>query len=57
MAALREATSGEDLAGIRQLTESLGRASEAFAARRMDKSIRRALAGVSLDELDQEVNE
>ena len=57
MAALREATSGEDLADIRQLTESLGRASEAFAARRMDKSIRRALAGVSLDELDQEVNE
>ncbi len=57
MAALREATAGEDVAGIRQLTESLGRASEAFAARRMDKSIRRALAGVSLDALDQEVNQ
>ena len=57
MAALREATTGEDVAGLRQLTESLGRASEAFAARRMDKSIRRALAGVSLEQLDREVNE
>lgn len=57
MAALREAASGEDTVVIRQLTESLGRASEAFAARRMDKSIRRALAGVSLDELDQEISE
>lgn len=57
MAALREAATGEDATAIRQLTESLGRASEAFAARRMDKSIRRALAGVSLDELDNEVGE
>ena len=29
--------------------------SEAFAARRMDRSIRDALSGVSLDELDDEV--
>jgi molecular chaperone HscA len=57
MAALREAVAGDEVAAIRQLTESLGRASEAFAARRMDKSIRRALAGVSLDELDKEVSE
>ena len=57
MQALREAAAGEDGAAIRQLTEALGRASEAFAARRMDKSIKQALAGVSLEELDQEVSE
>ncbi|RLQ23851.1 Fe-S protein assembly chaperone HscA [Seongchinamella sediminis] len=57
MQALRELASGEDVAAIRTLTEELGRASEAFAARRMDKSIRQALAGVSLEELDQEASE
>ena len=54
---LREAATGEDVAVIRRLTEELGRASEAFAARRMDKSIKQALAGVSLQELDQEIDE
>ena len=57
MAELQAAAEGEDLAAIRALTEQLGRASESFAARRMDKSIREALTGSSLDELDQEVGE
>ncbi|KZX59397.1 Fe-S protein assembly chaperone HscA [Halioglobus sp. HI00S01] len=54
MDALREQVAGTDVAEIRKLTEELGRASEAFAARRMDKSIKQALAGVSLEELDEE---
>ncbi|QFU75082.1 Fe-S protein assembly chaperone HscA [Halioglobus maricola] len=51
---LTEQVAGTDVPGIRKLTEELGRASESFAARRMDKSIKRALAGVSLEQLDEE---
>ena len=47
----------DDVDAVRRLTDKLGRSSEAFAARRMDKSIRQALAGVSLDSLDEEVME
>jgi molecular chaperone HscA len=47
----------DDVDAMRRLTDKLGRSSEAFAARRMDKSIRQALAGVSLDSLDEEVME
>jgi molecular chaperone HscA len=54
---LRDAAQTDDVSAIRQLTEKLGRASEAFAARRMDKSIKQALSGVSLEQLDQEVSE
>jgi molecular chaperone HscA len=36
------------------MTERLGRASEDFAARRMDRSIQRALTGVSVNTLDVE---
>ncbi len=54
---LRAASEGGDVMTIRRLTEKLGRASEAFAGRRMDKSIREALSGVSLDELEQESGE
>jgi molecular chaperone HscA len=43
-----------DAEAIRRETDALGRLSEAFATRRMDKSIKEALAGVSLDELDDE---
>ena len=43
----------DDIDALRLATESLGRASETFATRRMDRSIRQALAGVSLDELDE----
>lgn len=55
MAELRTLLDGEDAAAIKSHTERLGRLSEAFAARRMDRSIRDALSGVSLDELDDEV--
>ncbi len=54
---LRALVDGDDGRAIHRLTEELGRRSEAFAARRMDRSIRDALAGVSLDELDEEVGE
>ncbi len=57
MAAVRERLPGEDIDALRLATDELGRASEAFATRRMDRSIREALAGVSLDELDDEVKE
>ena len=43
--------------GIREATEILGKASEVFAARRMDRSIRKALRGVSLSELESDVAE
>jgi molecular chaperone HscA len=53
MTKLQALLEGEDEAAIRALTEQLGHQSEAFATRRMDKSIRAALAGVSLDSLDE----
>lgn len=52
--ALEESGEGR---GLRASTEALGRASEVFAARRMDKSINLALSGVALNELDNEVSE
>ena len=55
MTRLQALMQGDDVQAIRKLTEQLGRSSEAFATRRMDKSIREALAGVSLDSLDEEV--
>ncbi len=57
MQVLAELLGGDDIAAIRDTTETLGRASEAFAARRMDRSIREALSGVSLESLDQEVDQ
>ncbi len=57
MAELQATLEGEDIAVIKTLTDRLGRQSETFAARRMDKSIREALAGKSLDALDNEVME
>ena len=42
---------------IRDATEVLGKASEIFAARRMDRSIQKALQGVSLFELESDVAE
>ena len=55
MTRLHALMEGDDVAAIRKLTEQLGRNSEAFATRRMDKSIREALSGVALDALDEEV--
>jgi len=54
MAELQALIKGGDAESIRRKTDALGRLSEAFATRRMDKSIRQALAGVSLDQLDDE---
>ena len=42
---------------IREATEILGKASEIFAARRMDRSIQKALQGVALSELESDVAE
>ncbi len=56
MSALAELLAGEDLPAIRASADSLGRASEAFAARRMDRSIREALSGVSLETLDKRMD-
>lgn len=55
MTQLQTLVESQDAGAIHTQTERLGRLVEAFAARRMDKSIREALAGVSLDALDDEV--
>ena len=57
MSLVREQMSGEDVNDLRIQTEQLGQASESFAARHMDKSIREALSGVSLEALDDGVSE
>ena len=57
MSQVREQMSSDDVNGLRIQTEQLGQASESFAARRMDKSIREALSGVSLEALDDGVSE
>ena len=46
-----EALSSDDLDAVRQAVKALSSATDEFAARRMDRSIRRALAGKSLDEI------
>jgi molecular chaperone HscA len=55
MERLQALAESQDADAIRFHTEKLGRQSEDFATRRMDKSIREALAGMSLDTLDGEV--
>ncbi|MDD4885937.1 MAG: Hsp70 family protein, partial [Thiomonas sp.] len=51
MAALAQAEQGADIDQIRNATEALTRLTDAFAARRMNRSIQRALAGQSVDRL------
>ncbi len=51
MAALAAAEQGEDVERIRHAAEELGRSTDAFAARRMDRNIRAALAGQRIDRL------
>ncbi|MCS6996300.1 MAG: Fe-S protein assembly chaperone HscA [Casimicrobiaceae bacterium] len=51
LAALRRSTEGTDVAAIRQAIETLNAASREFAARRMDRAIRRALAGRHIDQV------
>jgi molecular chaperone HscA len=48
---LRRALGGADHRAIKAVVESLNRVSEPFAARRMDRSIRRALAGKSVADI------
>lgn len=57
MGELQVLLEGSDAARIKAETEALGRMSESFAARRMDKSVREALSGQSLDSLTDEVGE
>jgi molecular chaperone HscA len=51
MAALRQLSAGGNARAISTSIENLNRASETFAARRMDASVKQALAGHTLDEL------
>ena len=53
-AALEAAMAGNQPEAIREATESLGRATETFAARRMDRSIQAALQGVAITELESD---
>ncbi|OIQ64137.1 chaperone protein HscA [mine drainage metagenome] len=54
MAALAAAEQGDDVERIRAATDELGRSTDAFAARRMNRSIRKALAGQRIDALVSE---
>jgi molecular chaperone HscA len=54
MARLEQVLQQTDVDAIRECTEKLGRASETFAARRMDRSIQSALRGISVGQLDSE---
>ena len=51
---LSDLADGDDADAINEGVEMLGRASEEFAALRMDASVRKALAGHQLDEFDSE---
>jgi molecular chaperone HscA len=57
MAEVEEALSGNDRDRITTQAEILERASRPFAERRMDRGIRRALGGVSVDDLEQKTSE
>jgi molecular chaperone HscA len=52
MEALRSIVPGDDMDAIKQATEALNRGTMEFAARRMDRSVRSALTGHRLDELE-----
>jgi molecular chaperone HscA len=51
MEALRQTAHAEDHHAIKTASEALARGTEEFAARRMDRGVRAALAGKKLDEL------
>ena len=54
MSRLEQVLQRAEVDAIRECTEKLGRASETFAARRMDRSIQSALRGISVGQLDAE---
>jgi molecular chaperone HscA len=49
---LEEVLDGEDLKAIKQATDALNKGTVEFAARRMDASVKRALKGHRLEEID-----
>ena len=49
--AVRQQAHGEDHAAIKTVVEALAQGTEEFASRRMDRSVRSALAGKKMDEL------
>lgn len=51
MQKVQESLQGEDHAAIKAAVEALAKGTEEFAARRMDRSVRAALAGKKLDQL------
>ena len=51
LARLRSIRDGDDAAAVRAAVEELNRATESFAARRMDRGVRQALAGRAVDTL------
>ena len=51
MAALRAAMANPDTASLHAAVDALAQVTEEFASRRMDQSVRSALAGKSLDEV------
>ena len=51
-AGLEAAAAGEDPDAIKQAIEAVEKASEAYVARRMDASIRAAMAGHTVDEFE-----
>ncbi|MEA3119132.1 MAG: molecular chaperone HscA, partial [Paraburkholderia sp.] len=51
LAALRQAAQGNDADAIEAATKALAVETDEFAARRMNKSIRKALQGRRLDEI------
>ena len=52
MEELQQALAGEDLPVIRRATDALNQGTVEFASRRMDRSVRKALTGHRLDELE-----
>jgi molecular chaperone HscA len=52
MEKLRQALAGDELNAIRRATDALNRGTMEFASRRMDRSVRKALTGHRLDELE-----
>lgn len=54
---LQQLAQGSDTDAIQAAIEKIGQQSEMFAARRMDASIKKALAGQSLTELDKQLSE
>ena len=52
LATLREALAGDALAAVKKATEALNQGTVEFAARRMDLSVKQALTGQRLDQLE-----